>query len=95
MSKKEIYQKKLQAQLDEWSAEVDKLKAKADLAQDDAQLDYHKEIEKLRAMQETGSSKLAELKDASDEAWEDLKVGMDSARNSIGNALKSANSRFK
>ena len=95
MSMKEIYQKKLQAQLDEWSAEIDILKAKADKAKADAQLEYYKEIEELRSMQEAASSKLAELKDASDDAWEDLKAGMDSAWNSIGNALKSATSRFK
>jgi len=29
MSEKELYQQKLQAQLDEWKAEIDKLKAKA------------------------------------------------------------------
>jgi len=95
MSMKETYQKKLQAQLDEWSAEIDKLKAKADKAEADAQLEYYKHIEGLRSMQVAASSKLAELKDTSDDAWEDLKAGMDSAWNSIGNALKSATSRFK
>ena len=95
MSMKEIYQKKLQAQLDEWSAEIDKLKAKADRAEADAQLEYYKEIEELRSMQEAASSKLVELKDASDDAWEDLKAGMDSSWNMVGNALKSAASRFK
>jgi len=95
MSMKNIYQKKLQAQLDEWSAEIDILKAKADKAKADAQLEYYKEIKELRSMQEAASSKLAEFKDASDDAWEDLKAGMDSAWNSIGKALKSATSRFK
>ena len=33
MSMKEAYEQKLQAQLDEWSAEIDKLKAKADGAE--------------------------------------------------------------
>ena len=48
MGMKEAYEKKLQAQLDEWGAEIDKLKAKADKAEADAQLDYYKEIEELR-----------------------------------------------
>ena len=95
MSMKEIYQKKLQAQLDEWSAEIDKLKAKADRAEADAQLEYYKEIEELRSMQKEARSKLLELKNASDDAWEDLKAGMDSSWNIVGNALKSAASRFK
>jgi multidrug resistance efflux pump len=81
--------------LDEWSAEIDKLKAKVDKAEADAQLEYYKEIEELRTMQEAANSKLAELKEASDTAWEDLKAGIDSAWDSLGNALKTAASRFK
>ena len=46
-------------------------------------------------MQETANSKLAELKYASDDAWDDLKVHMDSVWNSLNNALKSARARFK
>ena len=95
MSRKEAYQKKLQAQLDEWNAEIDKLKAKADKAEADAQLEYYKKIEELQSMQEATNSKLAKLREASDDAWEDLKAGIDSACNSLGNALKSAMARFK
>lgn len=95
MSIKEAYQKKLEAQLDEWSLEIDKLKAKADKAEADSQLEYYKHIEELRAMQETVHSKLDELKAANDDAWEDIKAGVDNAWNSLSNALKSAASRFK
>lgn len=95
MSMKEAYEQKLQAQLDEWGAEIDQLKAKADNAKADAQLDYYKQIEELRSMQESARNKLAELKDAGDDAWQDLKAGIDSARDSLGHALKSAASRFK
>lgn len=92
---KEQYEQKLQAQLDEWSAEIDKLKAKADGAKADGKLEYYEKIEELRSMQEVASKKLIELKNASDDAWEDLKAGIDSAWDSLGNALKSASSRFE
>lgn len=95
MSMKEAYEKKLQAQFDEWGAEIDKLKAKADKAEADAQLEYYKEIEELRTKQEIASKKLAELKEAGEDAWEDLKAGIESAWDSLGNALKSAASRFQ
>lgn len=95
MSKKEAYQQKLQAQLDEWSAEIDKLKAKADSAAGNAQLEYHKTIEELRSMQETASNKLTDLKDAGEDAWEDLKAGITLAWDSLGDAVKSAASKFK
>jgi hypothetical protein len=95
MSMKEACEQKLQAQLDEWSAEIAKLKAKADGAEADAQLECYKKIEGLRSMQETAANKITELKDAGDDAWEDLKAGIDSASDSLDNALKSAVSRFK
>ena len=95
MSMKEAYEKKLQAQLDEWSAEIDRLKAKADKAEADAQLDYYKKIEELRVLQEQARDKLVELEAATDEAWEDLKAGIESAWDSLSVAVRSAVSRFK
>ncbi|MEQ9530472.1 MAG: coiled coil domain-containing protein [Haliea sp.] len=92
---KEAYEKKLQSQLDEWRADIDKLKAKADSAEADVQLDYYKQIEELRSMQDAASEKLVELKDASDDAWEDLKAGLDNAWHSLSISVKSASSRFK
>jgi len=94
MSMKKAYEQKLQAQLDEWSAEIEKLKAKVDNAEADTQLNYYKQIEEIRSMQESAANKLVELKDAGDDAWEDLKAGIDSAWDSLGNAVKSAASRF-
>ncbi|WP_299203405.1 coiled coil domain-containing protein [uncultured Amphritea sp.] len=95
MSKKELYQQKLQAHLDEMSADINKLKAKADNAGADVQLEYYKQLEELKTMQASARNKLDELKNAGDDAWEDLKTGMDSAWGSISTALKSASSRFK
>lgn len=94
MSMKEAYEKKLQGKLDEWSADIDKLKAKADSAEGDAQLEYYKQIEELRSMQEAANNKLGELKEAGDDAWEDLKAGVDSAWDSLSTSIKSATSRF-
>lgn len=94
MSMKEAYEKKLQGKLDEWSAEIDKLKAKADSAEADAKLEYYKQIEELQSMQDAASKKLDELKEASDDAWEDLKAGIDSAWDSLSRSIKAAVSRF-
>ncbi|MBA6391216.1 coiled coil domain-containing protein [Colwellia sp. BRX10-3] len=95
MNMKEAYQKKLQVQLDELSAEIVKLKAKAEKAQAGAQLEYYKQIEELRTMQESANSKLVKLKDASDDAWEELTAGIDNAWDTIGNSIKSVTSRRK
>jgi predicted nucleic acid-binding Zn-ribbon protein len=95
MSMKEAYKKKLEAQFDEWKVEIDKLKAKANKAEADAQIKYHKQIENIRTKQEAVQEKLVELKDSGDEAWEDLKAGLDNAMKNLGDAIKTATSRFK
>ena len=95
MSMKQAYQDKLQAQLDQWRAEIGKLQAKAQGSSAQAQLDYYKQIENLRSMQVDAEKKLDELRQSGDEAWEDLKAGIDHAWGSLGNAVKSAAARFK
>lgn len=95
MSMKQAYQDKLQAQLDQWRAEIGKLQAKAKSSSAQAQLDYYRQIEELRSMQVDAEKKLEELKQSGDEAWEDLKAGIDHAWDTMGNAVKSAAARFK
>ena len=95
MSVREAYQDKLQAQLDEWSADTNKLKAEAHKAKADAQLEYYKEIEVLRARKVAASAKLGELKAASDDVYKDLIASMDNMRESIDRAMKSTIAKFK
>jgi len=95
MGMKESYQEKLQAELDEWSADIDKLKAKADKAEANVKLEYYEQVEALRVKQEAAKDKLAVLKAASDDAWEDLKAGTESAWLALGDAIRKAASRFK
>jgi chromosome segregation ATPase len=94
MTKKEAYEKKLEAQLKEWKTDIDKMKAKADKADAEAKLEYYKQIEDLRTKQEAVQKKLTELKTAGESAWEDLKSGIDLAWTSLGESIKSARSRF-
>ena len=94
MSDKHAYEKKLQARLDEWSAEIDRLKAKSDAMKADAQLEYHRRIDDLAAMREAAGERLEELRNASDDAWEDLKGGAEEAWTRLEKALLSAKSRF-
>ena len=95
MSEKELYQQKKQAQLDEWKAEVDKLKAKASGASADAQLELHKQIEAREGKIEEGKTKLAEIADASEDAWESIKDGVESAWDSMKSAFSQAAAKFK
>jgi len=94
MTRKEAFQKKMQAQRDKWAAEIDKLQAKADKAKADVQINYFKQLEGLRSGREEAGRKLAELREAGDDAWEDFKAGLESAWASLGHAVRSASSRF-
>lgn len=94
MSMKDAYEKKLQAQLSEWRAEIERLKAKAQHAEGDAELAYYKELEELRSRQDAARDRLDELREAGDDAWEDLKAGLDKAWDDLGEAVRKAMSRF-
>jgi len=95
MNEKELYQQKKQAQLDEWKAEIDKLKARASGASADAQLKLNKEIEALEGKLEGGKTKLAKIADASEDAWESIKDGVESAWDSMKSAFSAAVDKFK
>lgn len=94
MSEKQAYEKKLRARYDEWSAEIDKLKARAAKVEADMQGEYESQIKELRAMQAAAETRLADLNKASENAWKDLKAGADAAWDSFGEAVRSARSRF-
>lgn len=95
MTEKELYQQKRQAQLDEWQSEVERLKAKASGASADAQLELNEQIRALESKIEEGRTRLAEMTDASEDAWESIKDGVESAWDSIRSAFREAAAKFK
>ena len=95
LSKKDEYVKWMQSKVDELSADIEKLKAKANQATAEARVKYLDEAEKLRQKKEGVQEKLNEIKSASEGAWEDLKTGMDKSWNDLKEGVQSAWSRFK
>ena len=93
--KRKAYEEKFDAQLKEWSAQLDLLKAKADNARADAKIEYNKAIDVLKHKQDDAATKLRELKSSSDEAWEDIKTGAEKVWAEVKNAYHGASSRFK
>lgn len=94
MVDRDAYVKKLQAKLDEWNAEIDKLEAKARSAQADTQRVMNERLADLRSKRDDIAAKLKELRTAGGEAWQDLKAGADLAWQSLREALESAKARF-
>ena len=95
MENKEAYREKLEAQMREWSAKIDLLKAKADQAEAKSKIEYSDRIEDLRQRKEALQARLRELQNASDAAWKDIKAGTERAAADLKDALQSALSKFK
>jgi uncharacterized protein YfiM (DUF2279 family) len=95
MTERELHRQKLQAQLDEWKAEIALLKARASGAGAGAQIEMRKHVEALDHRMQKAGTKLSELAAASDDAWDSVKKGVDSAWDSMKAALGEARSKFK
>lgn len=94
MDRKEAFQEKLQAQLDEWTLDIAKLRTKAEKAQADAKSKYLEEVEQLRERQKTAEAQMKKLQDAQGEAWKDMTKGIETAWDDMSDAMKRAWTRF-
>ncbi|MDO3379037.1 hypothetical protein [Geoalkalibacter halelectricus] len=92
--KKEAYRKKIEAQLEEWDAHIDVLRARAKKAGADARLQLDKQIEDLKARRENVRHRLTELQQAGDEAWHKVRDGIDKAGAEFKSAWEKIKERF-
>jgi len=90
MTTKDAYQEKIEAQLREWTAKINELKAKADGGKADAKIEMYKRIDALRVKQEAAQAKFQELKKAGAEKLEQLRTGLDKAMGDLKTAWESA-----
>jgi len=94
MDRIEATRQKLSAQLDQWSAEIDRLEAKAREAEAEACLRYMSEVEELRDRKEQAIQRLRELSDAGEQAADDVVAGAEQAWEELGESVKAAARRF-
>jgi len=95
MKSRDEYVHKMQAKLDEWNAEIDRLSKVAEKAAADVKSEYREQIETLKSRQEAASNRMEDLKNAGESAWDDLKSGAEMAWTALGEAVDSARSRFR
>ena len=72
---RKIYETTLDAQLAQWSADLDVLKAKAARAEVNAKVNYDKAIDAMQQKHDEASKRLRALKVATDDTWDNLKTG--------------------
>ena len=85
-SKKTLYRRKIEAQLQEIDAKIDVLKAKVSKAGVDARIELEERLEALRGKRRDLSAGIDRLKDAGEDAWEDLKGGIENAWDEVQEA---------
>ncbi len=95
MNLRDAYRQKINAQLEEASARLAILKARAKLAVAEGRIYAHDELgvtdEKIAQLK----SKLKDLGEASGGAWEEMKVGIEAAWEEIASASRKAAEKFK
>ena len=78
-----------------WNIERNKLEAKAQHESADVKKKFEEKREALRNYQNQMKEKLKELDAAGENAWDDLKGGVEEAWNSLSSAFDRATSHFR
>ena len=94
MNARQTYQEQIEPQLREWASKIDDLQTKAEAAKGETQTQVREKLTELRVKQDEAKRKLESLKRASDDAWTDIKVGLDRAVEDLKQGVNSAISNF-
>lgn len=95
MSSKEAFQSALETQLKEIDTRLEELKLKAGLAKLELRSEYEKQLDALSGKRAVAQSKLNELRNRAEGAWEDLRGGTEKAWEDMRQALERLAARFK
>ena len=95
MNEKELYRQKHQAQLDEWKAEVARLRARAAGAKADAQIEMNKHLKELDHRMHEAGAKLTELAAAGEEAWDTARKNVETTWDAVKAGVTAAAAKFK
>lgn len=95
MSNREAYIKKAEAQLNEWSAQIDLLKAKGENLAADAEVEFKKKLEEAEEKRTELSSYLDQLADKTDNIWDDIKDEAEEKWNTVSRTFSDFIDKFK
>lgn len=95
MSTKEAYKQKMEAELELAHAKLAQFKAQAKSVAADARIKYAQQVDELEQKVDATKARLKELGQAGDDAWEQLKDGVESAWGALSAAIRDAVAKFK
>jgi len=93
--RRDAYVAKMKAKLDKWNGEIDKLETKINQTGAETREGLHVQIVGLQAKRTEVSTKLEGLRHAGDDAWRDLRVGVETSWKSLEKAVHTAAGNFK
>ena len=94
MDSRDAVIEKLKAQLDEWNADIAQMEARARQASADKQIALNAQLDGLRKHRDDAQQRLAQFQQASGNAWDEMKVGIEEAWTRIGMAFMKARAQF-
>jgi len=90
----QAFREQTEIRLSEFGKDIDQLQAKTERLAGDAKAKAEQELTVLRQKRDEISEKLKELGSSSENAWEQLKSGVDTAMEDLGNAYKKVAAEF-
>lgn len=95
MNAKEQYRQKLHAQLLEWQEKAAKMRALSEQASEEARAAMQGPIAELDEKIDAASRKLLELSNISEESWESVREGFETAWETLRAAVRDAAAKLK
>ncbi len=92
---KKAYLEKLQGKLQEWKANLDKLKAKATQAQADVKIELGKRLSEAESQYQDLERQMHGMDQAEESTWNQVKGGAQSAWDKLDGTFKSLADKFK
>jgi hypothetical protein len=92
---KKSYEEKIKAQLDEWRDDIDRLKERAKHAGAETRVKYQESIDRLELKMKEGKSKLNDLAESSDDAWDSIKDGAESIWDTMKATFREVKEKFR
>ena len=95
MTNRQEYIDKMAKKLKEQNAELDKMEAKINGMQEKARLKYLTSIQELRLKKQDVQTKLERLQNTSENAWEEMKTGLNKSWDILKDSTEEALAKFK
>jgi hypothetical protein len=94
-TKKEIYREKAKAKLEQLNTQINGLMAKFDETKADTKLQIKDQFDELTNRQDTVERKYEQMKKAGEDAWQDMRSGLDDALDDLEESFIQASEKIE